>query len=80
MTTIPITAEETRLSLKALRQKLDEAYHYSYGYYGAPSYIQLQIASISLRLQRLITTVSTLQSRSPAQFYKPRQPNNKGGK
>lgn len=72
MPTIPITAEETRLSLKALRRKLDQAYPYSYGYFGAPAYIELEVASISLRLQHLMTSISTLESRCPAKFYKPR--------
>jgi len=72
MATLPITPEETRLSLKALRRKLDQAYPYSYGYYGTPAYIELAVAHISLRLQRLMTAVSILESRCPGKFYKPR--------
>jgi len=73
MTLLPITADETKVSLKALRRQLDKAFSYSYGYQGSPAYIQLEIASISLRLRRLITSVANLESRLPAQFYKPRK-------
>ncbi|GAI98823.1 unnamed protein product [marine sediment metagenome] len=75
MTILPTTPEETRLSLKALRRKLNEAYPYSYGYQGTPAYIELAIASISLRLQRLISTISSLESHCPGKFYKPRKTN-----